>query len=64
MKRNLLRLCVLVLAASLLLTACSAKTVETARTDNWSSNYKYVFVHGLARQIQLPKQKRDCIAVP
>ena len=48
MKRNLLRLCVLVLAASMLLTSCSAKTVETARTDNWSSNYKYVFVHGLA----------------
>ncbi len=43
-----MRLFALFLATALILSSCAAKPASVTVKDDWSTNYKYVFVHGLS----------------
>ena len=47
-KRFSLRIFAALAAVLLLLSSCAQKPAKSADTDAWSSNYKFVFVHGLS----------------
>jgi triacylglycerol esterase/lipase EstA (alpha/beta hydrolase family) len=47
-KRFSFRIFAALAAVLLLLSSCAQKPAKSADTDAWSSNYKFVFVHGLS----------------
>lgn len=43
-----IKLLTLILSVAVLLTACSSQPTVKIDTNNWNTNYKFVFVHGLS----------------
>lgn len=43
-----IRLLAVIILVAVLLTSCSSKPVAKVETNNWNTNYKFVFVHGLS----------------